>query len=473
MNELCRLGAAEAVRAMRQGELLAEDYAQALLRQSVANAGLHAFSYQQAQAVLESARALDLQRAGGHKPGRLHGLPLPFKDSINTASMPTSNGTARLCDFLPQQHAEVVERALGAGALILGKTNMHELSCGWTSLNEHFGPVINPHNARYIAGGSSGGAAAAVATRMAPLAIAEDTLGSIRIPASMCGTLGFRPSPGRYPNGGLMPLSRSGFDQIGTMALRIEDLVLWDSVLAGPAGHEPARLAGLRIGVPPLYGFSSLDADVERLCSEALFALTAEGARLVWAEPDPDLALAMDTAQSLILHDTVPAISGFLDEYGLGLTVEDLLSAAGSATRFLFREAMQGPHGISEQAYGAALRNLEKVRAAARKYFSDHQLAVVVLPAVLSAHAESGPHGTLSMGGFERSVRFDVAMCRNAALGTCAGLPSLVLPVGKTSAGVPVGMEFLAQPGTDAQLLSLGLQLEKIFPSLPAPDAWP
>ena len=147
----------------------------------------------------------------------------------------------------------------------MGKTNLHELSLGWTSNNATFGAVHNPYDPERVPGGSSGGSAVAVAARMAPLAIAEDTLGSIRIPSTMCGLAGFRPTYGRYPDDGIMPLSNSKFDQVGPVARSVEDLALFDTAITGEATPLSAvDLKGVRIGVAD-YFMSDLDPEVERV----------------------------------------------------------------------------------------------------------------------------------------------------------------------------------------------------------------
>jgi Asp-tRNA(Asn)/Glu-tRNA(Gln) amidotransferase A subunit family amidase len=167
---------------------------------------------------LEAARAADKARAAGATLGMLHGLPIPVKDSVNTKDLPTSNGTRALRDFKAKDDAAVLKPLFAQGAILMGKTNLHELSYGWTSNNATFGPVRNPYDPEHVPGGSSGGSAAAVAARIAPLAIAEDTLGSIRVPASMCGLAGLRSTFGRYPDDGIMPLTVNKFDQVGPLA---------------------------------------------------------------------------------------------------------------------------------------------------------------------------------------------------------------------------------------------------------------
>src|SRR5580698_1800672 len=241
------LSAVEAVAQMSQGALTSEHYAQALLAKCQSAQALNAFiSFDPAQ-VLAAARARDVERLAGAKPGPLFGLPIPVKDSVNTRDYPTTGGTPALRHFRPTQDAPVVAALREAGALVLGKTNLHELSYGWTSNNQAFGAVHNPYDPKRIPGGSSGGTAAAVAARMAPLGVAEDTEGSIRVPAAMCGISGFRPSTGRYSTRACVPISPL-FDQVGPHARNVADLALFDSVAASDGSPLQApSLQGLRL----------------------------------------------------------------------------------------------------------------------------------------------------------------------------------------------------------------------------------
>ena len=203
-NELMKLSAVNAVAKLRNGDVTAERYAAAILERCQQAKALNAFITLPNEQVLEAARAADRLRASGAKLGALHGLPIPVKDSVNTKDMPTSGGTPALRNFRPKEDAPIVRALLAAGGIVLGKTNLHELSWGWTSNNLAFGAVHNPYDVQRIPGGSSGGTAVAVLMRMAPLGIAEDTEGSIRVPAAMCGIAGFRPTTGRYISTGVV-----------------------------------------------------------------------------------------------------------------------------------------------------------------------------------------------------------------------------------------------------------------------------
>ena len=291
--ELVELGAVEAVAALRAGELTAETYAKALLGRCEAGKPLNAFITLEPARVLEAAREADRRRSSGATLGDLHGLPIPIKDSVNTRDYPTTAGTPALRGFRPREDAPVVRALLGAGAIVLGKTNIHELSFGWTSNNLAFGAVHNPYDPRRIPGGSTGGTAAAVAARMAPLGVAEDTEGSIRVPAALCGIAGFRPTTGRYPSTGVAPISAL-FDSVGPHARSVADLTLFDRVVTGDSTPlAPVTLRGIRLGVPRGYYYADLDPDVDRIAVDVHRKLREAGAELVEVEL-PDLARLVD-----------------------------------------------------------------------------------------------------------------------------------------------------------------------------------
>ena len=350
-SSMTELTATAAVQAMRNGDVKAEDYARALLDRAQALANLNAFRTLDREMVLEAARSADKARAAGQTLGMLHGLPIPVKDSVNTKAFPTSNGTRALREFKPKDDAAVLKPLLSQGAILMGKTNLHELSYGWTSNNESFGSVRNPYDPQHVPGGSSGGSAAAVAGRMAPLAIAEDTLGSIRVPASMCGLAGLRPSFGRYPDDGIMPLTVNKFDQVGPLARSVADLLLFDSVVTGDRGQvSKLPLEGARIGVPPEY-WSGLDPAVDRVAGEALWKLREAGATLVWAELPEAAKPAMGIALAIIGYDTLPGISEFLQQQGTGVTFEQMLEETGEGVRGVIKAVALPPNRPKQEVY--------------------------------------------------------------------------------------------------------------------------
>jgi len=468
-NELVELSAVDVVAKLRNGEVTAERYATALLERCQQGKALNAFIMLPQERVLEAARAADRLRSSGAKLGALHGLPIPVKDSVNTKEMPTTGGTPALRNFRPKEDAPVVRSLLAAGAIVLGKTNLHELSFGWTSNNLAFGAVHNPYDVQRIPGGSSGGTAVAVATRMAPLGVAEDTEGSIRVPAAMCGIAGFRPTTGRYLSTGVVPISPL-FDQVGPHARKVRDLVLFDSVVTGDWSPLPStELKGTKLGMGRNYWFRGLDSEVERVTNEALKKLEAAGAEIVEADV-PELARLVElTTIPVQNHDVRFALSKYLEEYGAGVTFDELISQASADIRGDFRDLLPGGKLFVGEAEYQVVRDqhLPKLKEAYRQYFARTGVAAVVFPATMIPPPLIGEDVEVSIAG--KKVPFETAVARNIAPGSTAGLPGLVLAAGIVPGGLPIALEFDGQAGSDRSLLALGLSLERVLGAVPAP----
>ena len=467
---LVDLSAVDAVAHMSQGSISAEKYAQALLSRCQSAHALNAFITLDATRVLEEARARDRERLAGVKPGPLFGLPIPVKDSVNTRDYPTTAGTPALRHFRPAEDAPVVAALRGAGAVVLGKTNLHELSYGWTSNNLAFGAVHNPYDLTRIPGGSSGGTAAAVAAHLAPLGVAEDTEGSIRVPAAFCGIAGFRPTTGRYSTRGCVPISPL-FDQVGPHARNVADLALFDSVAANDWQKlQPARLEGVRLGVVRDYWFTDLAPEVERLTEIALAKLKDAGAEIVETQL-PGLAALIDlTTDTVQNHDVRVALARYLQEYGAGVDLATLIARASPDIQKVFaRDVLPGgANFVAEPVYAAARdQHLPALRRLYREYFARTQVTAMVFPATLVPAPRIGEELTIEVRG--RPLAFETAVARNIAPGSTAGLPGLVLPVGLTGAGLPVAIEFDAPAAADRALLALGLAAEGVLGRLPPP----
>jgi len=467
--EFVELSAVDAVAKLKQGDVTAERYAMALLERCQQGAALNAFITLPREHVLEAAKAADRFRSSGGKLGPLHGLPIPVKDSVNTKDMPTSGGTPALRNFRPREDAPIVRSLVAAGAILLGKTNLHELSLGWTSDNLAFGAVHNPYDVRRIPGGSSGGTAVAVAARMAPLGVAEDTEGSIRVPAALCGITGFRPTTTRYVSTGVIPITPL-FDQVGPHARTVRDLALFDSVATGDWSPLPAKdLKGTKLGISRKYWFSGLDSEVERVTNEALGRLQDAGVELVEAEV-PELAQLIErTTIPIQLYDAPYALKKYLEEYETGVTLEQLIQQSSADAQRDFRDMSPGgKYFISKAAYLAARDvYLPKLKETFREYFSRRGVEAIAFPATMLPAPAIGEDVDVTIGG--KKVPFETAVSRNIAPGSTAGLPGLVLPAGMTSEGLPVALEFDAPAGSDRSLLALGLSMERVLGGVPEP----
>ena len=468
-DEMIALSAGEAVSAMRSGRMTALAYAEALLARCAAGADLNAFITLDPEAVRAQARAADARREAGEALGPLHGLPVPIKDSINTADLPTTAGTSALRDFYPSADAPVVARLRAAGAIVLGKTNLHELSLGWTSSNMAYGPVRNPWDHTRIPGGSSGGSAAAVAAGMAPLALAEDTEGSIRVPAALCGIAGFRPTTGRYPTDGCAPITDE-FDQVGPVARHVSDLVLFDDVMTGEASSVVVPpLAGLRLGIAPAYYFAGLDPAVAGVVDGVIKRLEQAGVTIVRADLPGLAALVEVITLTVQIHDVVPSLTGWLAASGASIGYDALHAEVSPDVKALLDAfAVPGaPRAIPEESYSAAINvHLPALKALFAAWFAENRVDAMLLPATMMLPTLIGDDSTVRIAG--NDVPFEVAISRNIAPGSTAGLPGLVIPAALASA-LPVAIELDGPAGSDRKLLGIGLAIEALLGPLPSP----
>jgi mandelamide amidase len=472
------LSASDAVAAIANGSLGAVDYMHTLLEQVRAQAGLNSLITVNAAAALDAAAQVDAARAAGHALPPLAGLPIVVKDNIDARGMPTTAGTPALRDWHPAVNAPSVQRLLDAGAIILGKANMHELAFGATSTNfsSFAGHVKNPYDSARIPGGSSGGTAAAIAARIAPAGLGTDTGGSTRVPAALCGIVGLRPSVGdggiqrRYDSGGTVPISHTR-DTVGPMARTVADVALLDSVLSGLPVPSPEPLAGLRFGVPAAF-WQPLDADVAAVMAQARKTLAQASVVLVDIGMEDVMALNGKVSFPLALHEPRQAIPAYLAASGAQITLDDIAAQVASPdVRHAFGAILGDAFGA---AYPDALQvQRPRLQALYRDYFARHRLDAIFFPTTpVCAVAIDGVQGSsvIAVADGAPGDAF-TTLIRNTDPASNAGLPGLSLPAGMTAAGLPVGMEIDGPLASDSRLLAIGLSLEALFGPLPAPPA--
>jgi len=454
--------------ALKSREMTAEAYAESLLARAAAHADLNAFISQDPDAVRAAARAADKSRAAGGAQGPLAGIPLALKDNIDTTALGTTGGSQGLKDHRPRRNAPIAEALLNAGAILLGKTNLHELAYGVTNNNGSFGPARNPWNRRLIPGGSSGGTGVAVAARLAPAGLGTDTGGSVRIPAALCGCVGFRPTTKRYSQAGIVPIS-STRDTAGPMARSVADVVLLDGVITGgPTRLAPARLEGLRLGVPRAYFYADLDPQLAEVVEAELARLRGLGVVLV--EADVPRLKELDEAASfpVALHETVTTLREYLREAGSPLTLEALFDRIGSPDVKGFVTSLLGEGAVPDAVYKEAIAvHRPALQAALESYFQRHDVAAIVFSTTPMPARPIGEDETVEVAG--RRVPTFFTYIRNTDPASNAALPGLSLPIGLTRDGLPVGIELDAPSGRDHALLAIGLACEASRPAMPAP----
>lgn len=474
LEDLTAAGAAESI---RRGEISAEHYAARLLERGAAAASLNAFIAQEPERVLAAARRADERRRAGFALGPLHGVPLALKDNLDTAELPTTAGTPGLRNNRPRSNCTVVQRLVEAGAIVLGKTNMHELAMGATSNNAAFGAARNPYDPSRIPGGSSGGTGTAVAARLAPAGIGTDTGGSVRVPAALCGIVGFRPTTGRWPQGGIVPISHTR-DTAGPMTRSVADAALLDAAVTGESSaitpeHTlpgPAALAGIRLGVPRGYFYAMLDPAVASATQTVLRRL--EDAGVVLVEGDVRDVAELDRAAGfpIALYEAVADLARYLRDHEIALDLPALVAEVSSPDVRRLLSGSIGDDRISDALYLAALHDHRPaLQRAYRDFFARLSVSAAIFPTTPLPAALIGEDETCELNG--RRVPTFLTFTRNTAPGSLAGIPGLSLPAGMTSAGLPIGIALDGPAGQDRRLLELAMAIEPLLAATPPPPA--
>ena len=401
-----------------------------------------------------------VDRAASCAAGPLHGLPVVAKDVFDVAGMPTSGGTAALAGRVIGADAGVVARLREAGAFIAAKNTMHELSFGITTNNTFSGPARNPFDPTRIPGGSSGGTAVAVARGIAPVGLAADTGGSSRIPAAFCGLVGFRPSHGRYPADGIVPISHTR-DTAGIIARTVDEIALVDQVLSSerPSAFSTADLRGARFGAPAEF-WADLHPEVERVCRAALDALTAAGAEVVEVSVQELQDFIDEIAVPICLAEMRPDLFEYLARTGGHVTVEQVAERVSSPDVVGLMAAVMA-WDQDDEVHRALMEKRAELRGAYARLLDEQRLAALVFPTTPCPPPPIGDDETTEFLG--QDVPTFPLVVRHANLGGVAGHPGISVPAGQTSAGLPVGIELDARVDADRELLSLAAALEKLL----------
>jgi aspartyl-tRNA(Asn)/glutamyl-tRNA(Gln) amidotransferase subunit A len=416
---------------------------------------LNAFITVMAESALAEARAAEAEISRGEWRGPLHGIPVALKDLIDTAGVRTTAASALYQDRVPTEDAEVVRRLRRAGAVILGKNNLHEFAYGGSSLVSFFGDVHNPRNTAHIAGGSSGGSAAAVAAGLCYAAIGTDTAGSIREPAALCGCVGIKPTYGRVSARGVIPLSWS-LDHVGPLAASVGDAALVLQAIAGydaldvcsvdvPAADyvsgldEGTKREGtkkLRVGIPRAHFYEELEDEVSAAVEGALSVIRQLVAEVRDVEIDVPADRTVQAAESFAYH------------------AENVARTPELYQPETLRRIRSGEK-VSATEYIRRRRELDEERRRARDFFAEVDLLVtptMPIPAPAIADLKKDPD-TLRPA--------ELKLLRNTRPFNVWGLPAISVPCGFTKSGLPIGLQIAGAHWREDLVLRLAQAYER------------
>ena len=452
----------EAAAALRAREVSSVELTTAALeRIERLNPGTNAMQTVMAESARERARQADTELARGDDRGPLHGIPVALKDLFYTKGVRTTGGSKLFANHVPDHDAAVVERLAAGGAVLMGKTGMHELAYGITSSNPHFGAVRNPWDRDRIPGGSSGGSGASVATGMVFMAMGSDTGGSIRIPASYCGTVGLKPTFGRVSRFGTMPLGYS-LDHMGPLARSVRDAAATLNAIAGydPRDDASSRrsvpdyvpepepsIRGLRIGLPENFYFDRLDPDVDTAVRGAFRTAESLGAQVVPLRV-PDIAAINTVARLILLAEASAVLEPHLARRDqIGADVLALLDQGRlvPATDYV---------------------NAQRLRRRMQREFSAlwRRVDCLFTPTTPITAPRIGETSAVIAGETEDVRLASTRLVRGVNV---LGLPAVSIPCGADRFGLPIGLQIIGKPFAEALILRVA---QALFPAeLPAP----
>ena len=396
-------------------------------------------------------------RKGHRDRGPLHGVPISLKDNIYTAGIRTTAGSKILKDFIPKEDACIVGQLRQAGAVLLGKTNMHEFAYGVTSNNPHYGPVRNPWDLARIPGGSSGGSAAAVAAGLCYGSIGTDTGGSIRIPAALCGIFGLKPTWGRISCEGIVPLSPA-LDCAGPLARTVGDVATLTGILYSRVGQEPsmAKLSTLRanarkfcLGIPRQLFFDALSSDVRSAFDAALRELSRTGVTtkdisVSLLDETEDAGNRIAWTEATLYHQQQGYFPARAGEYG-----DDVRSRLEMGNKVLavdYLRALEIQRQFNQQLHFA---------------LAEADVDAMVFPST-AIEAPRLDQETIRIGAHEYPAR--ALLLRHNRPANLAGVPAISIPCGFTRSGLPIGLQIMAGASSEPVLLRIAKVFERSQP---------
>jgi aspartyl-tRNA(Asn)/glutamyl-tRNA(Gln) amidotransferase subunit A len=414
---------------------------------------LNAFITVTGESARRQARRAEREIARGAYRGPLHGIPISLKDLFFTRGTRTTAGSRILRKFVPEENAAVVDRLEEAGAVFVGKTNLHEFAFGATSVNPHYGPVRNPWNPARISGGSSGGSAVSVVAAMALGSLGTDTGGSIRIPAAACGCVGLKPTYGRVSLSGVVPLATS-LDHVGPLARCVEDAAILFEAIADPVAGGGQKsgvvsrriknsLRGLRAGIPKSYFFDRLQPDVRKSVLEAIEGMRKSGLEvreidLKRTRQTKQLASEITFAEAVVYHrHWLRTRAG---DYGSD--VRGRLQEGEKQLAVTYLEAQHARLAYAEE-FALALESLD----------------ILIMP-TLPVVAPPVEEADVAIGRVREDVR--LALLSLTRPGNLSGLPAISVPCGFSKDGMPIGLQIMGRWWGETEVLRAAWSYEQL-----------
>jgi aspartyl-tRNA(Asn)/glutamyl-tRNA(Gln) amidotransferase subunit A len=425
--------------AVSRGAASPVDLVRSCLERIESRGDLNAFITVFADQAIADAEAAQSEIVRGKYRGPLHGIPISVKDLVHIAGVPTTSGSA-VPAIHPTEDAPVVRRLREAGAVIIGKTNLHEFAFGTTSDESAFGPIRNPFDTSRSAGGSSGGAAVALVEGMCLGSIGTDTGGSIRIPSAACGVVGLKPTYGELSCDGVVPLSTT-CDHIGPMAQTVDDVRLMFAALAGRDVNAPESSRPLKFGVPRGYLLERLDGDVRTALGRVRDRLTGEGHTVADVEiamdrSTPDVYLHIVLSEAAVWH--APLLDRHPDKYSPGV-----------------RHRLEMGRYVLAEDYVRAMTLRERLRKSVEDALKGYD--ALLLPTLPIPAPVLGDQSVM-IDGTPEPVR--AAMLRLTQLFNLTGHPAISLPAGLSSGGLPIGIQLVGRHGETDRLLAVAAAVE-------------
>jgi aspartyl-tRNA(Asn)/glutamyl-tRNA(Gln) amidotransferase subunit A len=433
--------------ALRAGETTARELVEEALRKAEALEGrLNAFMTVTRDQARAAADALDQDLRKGKDRGILHGIPIAHKDLIRTQGVRTTAGSKILANYVPRRDAEVARVLKEAGAVSLGKTGLHEFAFGITSNNPHFGAIHNPWDLSRIPGGSSGGSAAIVAAGIVPFATGTDTGGSIRVPASFCGIVGFKPTFGKISTVGVLPLGATQ-DHVGPMTRTVRDAAIaYQAMATHPSGYVPPDamdLRSVRVGVPRNHYFERVDVEVAAAVKGAIEAAGRLGARVVDIEV-PDMPALTQAGTTCLFAEAASALRPYLDRRSdLGPQVLGRLDVGRAILAIDYLDAMRARRKIG--------------REFAKLWDRVDCLFTPTTPMTAPRIGEE----TVTIDGVAEDVH--IAATRFTRGMNALGLPAISIPCGFSKQGLPIGLQVIGGQDQDDLVLGVAAAMENLL----------